>query len=334
MKIVKGEGVIKEMSVFLDENYSKTPIYIICGYAYSKAISKTIGESIKSKTNILSVTDSEESIHETSLGLDPNSILIGVGGGKMMDIAKEIAFQNDLELILFPTIISNDGLANGLVVLDSVNNGQSIYRKPADYIFVDFDIINSAPEVYLKSAIGDVFSNYSSINDFEFQKENYSYDEFKEVKKSIFKSLSIIESVNDLEIEETVNSIIESGKTVEILKNSSAISGSEHLILHSLESIYQNIKVNHGIAVASISLFTLFVQSELKDKHIKFVKQNNIPISFIEMYNIGTEELYEVFEVAKSYRPNRKTILNKYRTVDLVNKLILLEKYLKTALII
>ena len=55
---------------------------------------------------------------------------------------------------------------------------------------------------------------------------------------------------------------------------------------------------------------------------------------FIEMYNISTEEFYRVFEEAKLYRPNRKTVLNNYETRYLINNFLLLEKHLKTSVVL
>lgn len=246
-----------------------------------------------------------------------------------MDLSKELSFRKSLKLILFPTIISNDGLANGLVVLNSVNNSKSIYRKPADHIFIDFDFIKSAPKKYLVSALGDVFSNYSAINDFVNQKENYTTIEFSKATESVLNSLSIIESEGDIDIGKVVNAIIESGKSVEVLKNSSAISGSEHLILHSTEKLYPNKKINHGIAVASITLFTLYLQSKLEYKHIKFLEENNISTIFTELFELNGDQLFQIFDQAKKYRINRITILNKYKTSELMSEFLLFEKKAK-----
>ena len=326
MIIEASEKAIDLLIEILQKRYSTSKIIIVCGTTHSKKIAENISLKIELETNVLVAVDTYQSIQFISNNLDDYSVILGVGGGKVMDISKELAFQNNIDLILFPTVISNDGLANGLVVLDSVNNGRSIYRKPADYIFIDYNIINAAPKKYLLSAIGDVFSNYSSINDFEYHRSNYSDKEFNEAKESVLKSLSIIDSVQDLEIDKIVDAIIESSKAVEVLKNSSAISGSEHLILHSLEKLYPNKNVNHGIAVASISLFTLFLQGKIEDRHIVFIQQNNIPLNFIQLFDASNECLNEIFQIAKNYRPSRKTILNRFDNIYLVEQFILFEK--------
>ena len=326
MIIEKGCGVVEKLVQFLNDNYSEVKINIICGNVYSNRIAKSIAEKVDTKISIFSIEDSVESINDILSKLDSNSVVLGVGGGKLMDISKELAFQKSLELILFPTIISNDGLANGLVVLNSVNNSKSIYRKPADYIFIDYNIIKAAPNKYLLSAIGDVFSNYSAINDFEYQRGSYSTKQFSEAKESVLKSLSIIESVTTFEVEIIVNAIVESAKAVEVIIKSSAISGSEHLILHSLEKLYPTKKVNHGIAVASITLFTLFLQGKLESKHLQFVKLHSIPNIFIDLFGDNRGELFRIFTESKNYRPNRITVLNKYKIEELIKQFILFEK--------
>lgn len=329
MIIEKGHGKTDKLIQFINNNYSRNKIIIICGSVNSKRIALNIADKIQSNTSIFTVEDSAKSIEEVFHKLDSDSVIIGVGGGKLMDLSKELSFRKSLKLILFPTIISNDGLANGLVVLNSVNNSKSIYRKPADHIFIDFDFIKSAPKKYLVSALGDVFSNYSAINDFVNQKENYTTIEFSKATESVLNSLSIIESEGDIDIGKVVNAIIESGKSVEVLKNSSAISGSEHLILHSTEKLYPNKKINHGIAVASITLFTLYLQSKLEYKHIKFLEENNISTIFTELFELNGDQLFQIFDQAKKYRINRITILNKYKTSELMSEFLLFEKKAK-----
>lgn len=329
MIIEKGHGKTDKLIEFVNNNHSKNKINIICGSVNSKIIALNIAKKIQSITSIFTLEDNEKSIEEVLHKLDSNSVIIGVGGGKLMDLSKELAFRKSLKLILFPTIISNDGLANGLVVLNSVNNSKSIYRKPADYIFIDFDIIKSAPDKYLVSALGDVFSNYSAINDFDNQINNYSDSQFHKAIESVSNSLSFIKSSESIDIEKVVNAIIESGKSVEVLKNSSAISGSEHLILHSLENLYSIKKISHGVAVASITLFTLFLQSKLETKHLEFIKGNNINPIFTELFGVNNTDLFQILDKAKTYRTNRITILHKSKTSDLVSKFFLFEKKVK-----
>lgn len=321
MIIEKGHGTLNSLIGFL--NKSESRIVFVCGNYHSLKIAKNIENKIDIEISIIRVEDNIKSIDETLSKLNYNDVIIGIGGGKLMDLSKEIAFRKSLKLVLFPTIISNDGLANGLVVLNSINNSKSIYRKSADYIFIDFDIIEAAPKKYLQSAIGDIFSNYSAINDFEINKGKYSPEDFYRAKYSVINSLSIIESINDLEVDKVVGAIIESGKSVEILKDSSAISGSEHLILHSLEKLYPNINVNHGIAVAAITLFTLFIQNKLQPTHFNILSKFGIDTMFLASCNISEIEYPILFELSKEYRFGRKTILNNFTNKKLTDLLVI-----------
>ena len=329
MIIETSEVAISKLIGLLDNRYKSKQVLIVCGKTNSKKIAEVISAKTTSRNIINVVDDTVESIQSISELVDNYSVILGVGGGKLMDISKEIAFQNNLDLILFPTVISNDGLANGLVVLNSVNKGKSVYRKSADYIFIDYSIINSAPDIYLKSAIGDVFSNYSAINDF-IVNHNKVNEVSEEVKHLVLESLEVLIGSNKPNVDRVVEAIVISGKAVEVLTNSSAISGSEHLILHSIEKLHPTKKITHGCAVASISLFTLHLQGKLDVEHISFLKHNFISNNFIELFNLSCEELFEVFEVSKGYRPSRKTVLNSYGSKQLVEQIKLFEKTIKT----
>lgn len=315
MQIERGDGVAERLICLLATKFKNNRLIIITGQDNSYEIAEEFASKISNDYQLLRAIDSPSFIDKLKRDILDDDVVISIGGGKVIDISKEVAFHSKAVLIALPTVLSNDGLANGLVVIKSVNDSKSIYRKAVDYLFVDFDIISNSPDIYIKSAIGDVFSNYSALNDWMLDGD----DEY--VKETVELSLQKIKDVDFSNIDNTLDAIIYSGKSVEYLKNSSAISGSEHLILHSLERLFPDKMVNHGIAVASISLFTMFLQQKLEAHHVEFIFAMQIPASFLSLYPLVETQYEELFRLAKSYRQHRKTVLNSYSDFELRRQL-------------
>lgn len=106
--------------------------------------------------------------------------LLGVGGGKIMDYSKAIGAQVGLPVFTMPTIASTCAAFAPLSVIYDENGCQQSIRFHEDSVagvFVDLDIIASAPSRYLAAGIADSFAKYCeytsmlnsvSYNDIDF----------------------------------------------------------------------------------------------------------------------------------------------------------------------
>jgi glycerol-1-phosphate dehydrogenase [NAD(P)+] len=324
LKLIKAHTINHDLENLLNKTFAGCNIYVLTGKTVSYSYAVKLFEKSEI-TTIYRAYDSKEFIEQlpTKISsrsneelLEVENVIIGIGGGVIIDISKEIAFQTKSKLVLIPTVFSNDGLASGLVVLNSVNGGRSIFRKVADYILIDYLIINNSPVEYVISAVGEIFSKYSSIVDFNF---NIQSDKNK-AKQKILESLKLFDKDNYFNVVWLLKSLVLSGEAINIAKKSSPASGSEHLLYHAFVDNGYLININHGTAVASLSIFTLSIQEELLYKHLKIMTRLGIPLLFPEIKSLDDEKLYHIFEYAKNYKLERKTILDKYTTSELVEK--------------
>lgn len=90
--------------------------------------------------------------------------VIGIGGGKVLDLAKYKSYvNNECYLILVPTVISNDAAYTSMIVPSSYQNKDTMIirmNKNPDVIIVDTNIIKKAGKRYLISGICDASSKY------------------------------------------------------------------------------------------------------------------------------------------------------------------------------
>lgn len=93
--------------------------------------------------------------------------VVGLGGGKIIDVAKYAAARVGLPLVSVATNLAHDGLCSPVATLDN-DNGRGSYGVPMPIAMViDLSVIRQAPDRFVRSGVGDAISNISAIADWE-----------------------------------------------------------------------------------------------------------------------------------------------------------------------
>lgn len=244
------------------------------------------------------------------------NIILGLGGGTVLDTAKYASFVSKTTYIAIPTTLSNDGLASPISVLYSKNQKKKSFgSKIPEGIIIDTDIIANTPDILLKSGIGDTLSNYTALYDWKLDcnengiKENdfaYMLSEmsFNSLFYSKEKSLKSKQSLKILS-----QSLVLSGLAMEIAGNSRPCSGSEHLFSHAMDELY-DFTIPHGILVALGSLVACELQGRDNSILINYLNDYNILVN-PKRLGISKEHFTNAWLFAKETRRERFTILNK-----------------------
>jgi glycerol-1-phosphate dehydrogenase [NAD(P)+] len=246
---------------------------------------------------------------------DPD-LVIGFGGGKVLDVAKLTAAKNDTRFISIPTTVSNDGLASPVsVIKDAKNIPISHITRPPFGVIVDIEVVRQAPLRHLKAGVGDLISNLSAVFDARLGHEKKSewIDtnalDLAEVGAHKLLELQEYDMSSSVFLEHLTHGLIKSGFAMCIFGTSRPASGSEHKISHSIDHHFPPSKGMHGEQVGVAAIFTMALQ---KNRHLKRVREfyNNIDfpckLSYLEL---NPEEFTEAVSSAKKIRPERYTIL-------------------------
>ncbi|TFG04369.1 MAG: NAD(P)-dependent glycerol-1-phosphate dehydrogenase, partial [Promethearchaeota archaeon] len=173
------------------------------------------------------------------------SILIGVGGGKPIDVTKLACLSDSpkkLPYISIPTIPSHDGIASPRASIKGLNTSYSVMVQSPIAVIADTQIIKSSPYRFLASGSADIIANVTAAADWELAhklKGEY-YGEFantlsKMCAQFIFRNAKVINKGIEESYRIVLEALISSGIAISIAGTSRPASGSEHAFSHALD---------------------------------------------------------------------------------------------------
>ncbi len=261
-----------------------------------------------------------EELVELAFSIDNKvQIIVGLGGGKVIDGAKYAAYLRKLPFLSVPTSSSSDGFSSSSASLTVNGRRTSVPARMAYGIIADTDVIKSAPEKFLYSGIGDMVSKitalydwayeaemgYSSINDFAVMIAKKAVNSFV---RTPFKSIH-----EDLFLRELLDSLAMSGIANEIAGSSAPTSGSEHLVSHALDKLLEQPQL-HGIQVG-IATYLMSKVQDHRYRRVNTILSDTGFWDYAATLGLNREDYQKAIDLAPSVKPFRHTYLHeeKYR---------------------
>lgn len=243
-------------------------------------------------------------------------VIIGIGGGRVLDTAKYAAHISKAVYICMPTSLSNDSLASPFSVLETYGKARKTFAcKIPTAIIVDTNMIINAPEGQTLSGIGDTIAKHtalfdwklsaaktnSRVDDFAYALSRMSYDSVYHCDEKDMKSRVFIRILS--------RALVMGGLAMEIAGSSRPCSGSEHLFAHAIEEYYPDVKISHGLAVALGSIPACIFQGQSPQGMLDFFRTYKLDIN-PESYGINKDMFADIWEKARTVRTGRITILD------------------------
>ena len=95
-------------------------------------------------------------------------VVYGIGGGLAADVAKYVAWKNNLPAVIIPTALSVDGFFTALVAVREDGSVHYENTGPAEKVIVDIDVISSAPAHIRGTGIVEILSMTTGLLDWQY----------------------------------------------------------------------------------------------------------------------------------------------------------------------
>lgn len=265
--------------------------------------------------------DEIETVIKKMKRLSDDSLLIGFGGGRIIDATKYIGLKTGLNFCSLPTALSHDGIYSPVAVLSQDNGMKIRIGTPSPLgIVVNLDIIQQAPIETIRAGIGDLLSNLSALKDWKFAEKNKKeqIDNFAYLLSYLaYKNISNFNLKDKDFLENLAYSLITSGLSMEISGSSRPCSGAEHLFSHAIDYLYPKKSTLHGIQVAFGILIAELFRGEEIEGIIKIYKKIGLPTSVKEL-GFEKKEIIQVIKIAPEMNKERYTIFNNFKLSEVL----------------
>lgn len=286
--------------------------------AYAKEVSEILidrGFEVPRTEVPASTIENVEKVVEVSKEYGVDGI-IGLGGGKAIDVAKYSAKKLGKPFISFPTAPSHDGIASPFASIKGIGEVKSVEAMTPIAVFVDMDYMIRSPRRLLIAGVGDLIAKFTAVLDWRLAHllHNEYYAEYA-ASLAIHSAKHVISSwqrirggtIDSYRI--VVEGLISSGVAMCIAGSTRPASGSEHLFSHALDMV-AGYPALHGeqVGVGTIMMAYLHGKNWRRIRYI--LKALGAPTS-AKGLGVSREKVIEALTIAHKIRPERYTILGK-----------------------
>jgi glycerol-1-phosphate dehydrogenase [NAD(P)+] len=241
--------------------------------------------------------------------------VVGLGGGKIIDVTKYAAARVGLPMVAVATNLSHDGICSPVSTLDN-DNGRGSYGVPTPIaVVVDTGVIREAPARYLRAGVGDAVSNLSAIADWEL-----SHRETGERVDGLAAAMArtageaVLRHPGGVGDDDFLGTLAEAlvltGIAMSISGDSRPGSGACHEISHAFDLLFPARAAAHGEQVGLGAAFATHLRGDTESAGLiaETLRRHGLPVRPEEMGFTGAE-FVEAVGYAPQTRPGRFTIL-------------------------
>ena len=291
-------------------------VAVVVGPGQGERIAEMIRPSLGSAEIYTTVGGTLDAANDLGAKLRARSYdaVVGIGGGKTIDVAKYAATRWGLPMVSVATSLANDGIASPVASLvhDDVKGSYGVHIPIA--VVVDLDFVENGPERHNRAGIGDVVSNICALADWELAREVRG-----EPVDGLAASLArmgaeaVLTHPGDMSDDGFVtvlaDALICSGLAMAVCGSSRPCSGACHEILHATDTLAPD-TASHGELAGMGALFCTFLRGDLRrfGQMADCLARHRLPRT-PEDLELDVAQFVEIIEFAPRTRPDRYTIL-------------------------
>lgn len=320
---IQERGAISKIATYFQQIMKDNVLILMDEFSYTN-IKEKVTEGFKeyNVNYIVEIFKGEccmENINTIIEKSNSNNIkcVIGIGGGKVLDVAKAVGHFGDMKYIMVPTAASTDGPGSKIAVLyesdGTFKEYINLHSNPYG-IIVDTEIIANAPVRLLKAGIGDALSTY-----FETEAGYYG-----DVERKGFSDISLtarglsrecfdvimnnahlaVQAVENKEVNEALDRVIEAIIYLSCVGFENGSLAAAHSIANALTSTSKYNSFMHGEKVAFGTIVQLLLENkewELVSKVRNICREINLPYKAKQIGIESEDELDYIAQMAYNY---------------------------------
>ena len=245
-------------------------------------------------------------------------VVIGVGGGRNIDVAKLAAARTGSAFISVPTVASHDGIASSSASVKGTERPYTIRAVSPIAVVMDSEIISKSPYRFTASGCGDVISKATEVEDWKLAHvENgdyygaYAGSLALMSSQLVMENAEIIRSQSEDGIRSLLEALVSCGVSMSIAGSTRPCSGSAHLFSHALDIIALKPAL-HGEQCGVGCMMMAMLHGLDWEEIMGSLEVIGAPMT-AEDLEIDRETVIKALTIAQSIRPDRYTILSKVR---------------------
>ena len=311
-------GIIKDTGEICKSLHLDKKILIVTGdHTYDVGAVPVI-ESLEKEDiafDVIKVNEaSYESIAEVEELITPDTTVLGIGGGKVIDVAKLSSCNQGVYFVSMPTTASHDGIVSPLASIKDPKTSTSAKAHSPIAVIADTEIIAKSPFRLLSAGCADLISNFTAIKDWELA-HRLKHEPISEsaAALSIMSAHLITDNVANIKpgLEASARIVMKSlfsgGMAISIAGSSRPASGSEHLFSHALDKILEKPAL-HGEQCGIGTILMMYLHGG-DWKAIKSALESVQAPTTAREVGIADDDVIEALMMAHKIRPERYTIL-------------------------
>ena len=311
-------GIIKDTAEICKSLHLDKKILIVTGANTYDVGAKPVIESLEKESidyDVIKVNNaSQDSISEVEELITPDTTVLGIGGGKVIDVAKLSSFNQGVYFVSMPTTASHDGIVSPMASIKNPNTSISVAAHSPIAVIADSEVLAQSPFRLLAAGCADLIANFTAVMDWKLA-HRLKHEPISEsaTSLSIMSAHLITDNIGNIKpnLEPSARIVMKSlfsgGMAISIAGSSRPASGSEHLFSHALDKILDKPAL-HGEQCGIGTIMMMY----LHGGDWKFVKDSlealHAPTTAAEI-GVGDDDIIEALMIAHEIRPERYTIL-------------------------
>jgi glycerol-1-phosphate dehydrogenase [NAD(P)+] len=317
-------GAIEGLADLLQDRYisASGTVLVAVGPSQGKEIWRRLQASLPD-ASVFEVNDaslaSAAQLQE-ALGERGYDAVVGIGGGRTLDVAKYAATRAAVPMVSVATNLAHDGLCSPVASLEHPHGKGSFGVALPIAVVVDLDYVRTAPPVLVRAGIGDAISNLSAIEDWELaHRERQEPVDGLAVAFARTAGEAVLHRRDGIDSDDFLVALAEalvlSGMAMSVAGTSRPCSGACHEIIHAVDQLFPGTS-NHGELAGVGALFATFLREDSRrlEQIADCLHRHGLPRLPGDV-GLSEDDFVEVLLAAPATRPDRYTILE-HRDLD------------------